>query len=123
VLAMRLAILFGLASVLAFGAAWSGVLVDARCYAAEQRNVNPHDALTNVDRDRDQEIWYCAPRSKTKTFAVVQRNGLSFNLDAGGNTKAAELVRNAGKKSLFSVAVTGQMTGNTVRVDTISKVN
>lgn len=120
---MRLIMVFALASLLTFADSWSGVLVDGKCYAAEQRNVNPHDSLTNVDRDRYQEIWYCSPNAKTKSFTVVQQNGLSLNLDAAGDAKAASLVRNAGKKSLFLVAVTGQMTRNIVEVDTISKLN
>jgi len=120
---MRLIVVFALASLLTFADSWSGVLVDGKCYAAEQRNVNPHDSLTNVDRDRYQEIWYCSPNAKTKSFTVVQQNGLNLNLDAAGNAKAAGLVRNAGKKSLFSVAVTGQMTGDIVQVNTISKLN
>src|SRR5581483_7927496 len=119
---MRLIVVFALASLLTFADSWSGVLVDSKCYAAEQRNVNPHDSLSNVDRDRDQEIWYCSPSSKTKTFAVVQQNGLSFRLDPAGNLKAAELVRDAGKKAHYAVTVTGQMSKNTVTVEAISNL-
>jgi hypothetical protein len=41
-------------------------------------------------------------------------------LDTAGNAKAADLVRNSGKKSLFFVTVAGAMNGNTVTVDSIS---
>ena len=42
-----------LACTLAWADDWTGALVDAKCWASEESNVNPHDSLTNVDRDRD----------------------------------------------------------------------
>jgi len=50
---------------------------------------------------------------------VVQQNGEMFKLDAAGNAKAAELVRDAAKKSRLHVTVTGEMSKDTVRVDSI----
>lgn len=119
-LAARLAVLFCLASALSFAGSWSGWLVDSKCYASLERNKNPTDTLSYVDRDQGDEIRYCRPSAKTKSFAVVDQNGLSFNLDASGNAKAAELVRSAGKKRAGQVAVTGEKTGNTLKVDSIS---
>lgn len=118
--ALRVAASLVLSSALSFAGNWSGVLVDAKCFSSEERNVNPTDTLTNVDRDRNLEIEYCSPRTKTKSFAVVQRNGLSFYLDSAGNAQAVELVRKTGKKSVFPVVITGEMTKNTVKVDSIS---
>ncbi len=117
---LRLAASFVLSSALTFAGSWSGVLVDSKCFDSEERNVNPTDTLTNVDRDRNLEIDYCSPRTKTKSFAVVQRDGLSFHLDSAGNAQAAELVRKTGKKSVFPVVVTGEMSKNIVKVDSIS---
>jgi hypothetical protein len=45
---------------------WTGSLVDAGCNAAEQRNVNPADTLTSVDRDR---------RGRQK----INQSGFDFN--------------------------------------------
>ena len=118
-LTIRLAALFCLASALGFAESWSGVLVDSRCYDSMQRNVNPTDTLTNVDRDMNQQIRYCSPNAKTKSFAVVLPEGMSFRLDSAGNAEAAQLVRKAGKKSRFVVAVTGTITKGTVKVDSI----
>ncbi|HLG95452.1 MAG TPA: hypothetical protein VKX49_03970 [Bryobacteraceae bacterium] len=116
----RLGALLCVASGLAGIETWSGALVDGKCYAAEERNVNPTVTLTAVDRDRGQEIRYCSPNAKTKTFALVERDSTRFDLDAGGNAKAAELVRKSGKKPLFLVTVTGELNGHTITVDTIS---
>jgi hypothetical protein len=95
-------------------------LVDSKCYDSEERNVNPTDTMTAVDRDKNLEIRYCSPKEKTKSFALVQSDGLNFKLDSAGNTKAAELVRTTGKRPHFAVAVTGEMGRNTIHVDSIS---
>jgi hypothetical protein len=44
----------------------------------------------------------------------------AFELDSGGNAKAAELVRKTGKKSGYEVAVTGGMNKHTIHVESIS---
>jgi hypothetical protein len=115
------ALLF-VASTCAFGANWSGVLVDSNCYAAKERNVDPHDTLAGVDRDKYQEFWYCSPGKKTKFFAVVQRNGIVVNLDPAANAKVEEVVREAGKRLPFAVTVTGDLSDKLVRVETISRM-
>jgi len=119
-LTMRLAALFCLSSALSFAGIWTGALVDSKCYASEERNVNPTDTMTYVDRDRNLEIRFCTPRAKTKSFAIVQADGTVVTLDAGGNAKAAELVRGTGKQSRFAVAVTGALSKDTISVDSIA---
>ncbi len=116
----RLALLLCLSPILSFAGSWSGVLVNSKCYGAEERNVNPTDTLTNVDRDRNMELRYCSPNAKTKSFAVVQADGARLRFDSAGNAKAAELVSKTGKKSLLVVAVTGELQGKIIRVDSIS---
>ena len=119
-LTIRIAALLAFSSAIGFAETWSGELVDSKCYAAEERNVNPTDTEIWVDRDRGYEIRYCSPRQKTSAFAVVQPDGRSFPLDAAGNAKAAELVRNTGKKHVTPVTVTGVMIGKAIQVDSIS---
>ena len=80
VLTLRLAALLGLSVALGFAENWSGSLVDSKCYASAERNVNPTDTLTNVDRDGNEEIHFCSPSSKTKSFSVVHFDGRSVNL-------------------------------------------
>jgi hypothetical protein len=119
-LAIRFAALLVLTFALGFAGDWSGVLVDSKCFDGAERNVNPTDTLTHVDRDQGQEIRFCSPRAKTKSFALVQPDGMSFKLDSGGNAKASELVQKSGRKSPFRVAVTGEMSRQTIKVDSIS---
>jgi hypothetical protein len=119
-LTLRLAALLAFSSLISFAETWSGKLVDSKCYAAEQRNVNPTDTETWVDSDKNYEIRYCSPRSKTKVFAVVDSDGRSFNLDSAGNSKAAALVPNDGKKHVIPVTVSGEMIGKAIQVDSIS---
>ena len=116
---MRLATLLLLASPLAFADNWSGLLVDSKCYAAEQRNVNPKDETT-VDRDMNEQIRYCRPDGKTKNFGIVLPDWNSLSFDAGGNAKAAELVRSSGKQKVLSVLVTGERKNSIIHVDSIS---
>lgn len=104
----------------AFAANWSGILVDSNCYASKERNVSPTDSLLYVDRDRGAAIQYCSPEKKTKSFGVVQPDGSELDLDPAGNAKAAALVRTAGKKSHYTVIVTGNRIRNTLAVDSIS---
>jgi hypothetical protein len=119
---MRLALGLFLSAVLSFAGSWTGTLVDSKCYDAEERNVNPTDTLTNVDRDRNLEVRYCSPSARTKSFAVVDSDGLSFKFDTAGNAKAATLIGKSGKKSRLFVNVSGEMSRNTIQVNSISIV-
>jgi hypothetical protein len=119
-LTMQVAALCFLASALAFAESWTGALVDPKCYEALERNVNPTDTLTHVDRDTNQEIRYCSPNAKTMSFGIVQQDGTSLWFDSAGNAKAAELVRTTRKKYRFEVVVAGEISGNRIKVDSIS---
>ncbi len=116
----RLAVFLFLASGPAWADGWSGMLVDSKCYASEERNVNPTDTAM-ADRDMNGEVRYCSPSAKTKAFAVVQPDWSSLKFDSAGDAKAAELVRKAGRKSYFSVVVTGERTKDTINVKSISE--
>ncbi len=99
---------------------WSGALVDSKCYAYEEANVNPTDTMTSVDRDTGREVRYCSPSTKTKSFALVQEFGPTLTLDSAGNAKALDLVRNTAKKSILVVVVQGEMNKSTISVDSIA---
>jgi hypothetical protein len=117
---MRVVTVLCLSSAFTSAGNWPGTLVDSKCFAIEELNVNPTDTLTYVDRDQNQELRLCTPGAKTKFFAVVQHDGVSFKLDSAGNAKASEIVRNNAKTSSLAVVVTGEMSGNTIKVDSIS---
>jgi hypothetical protein len=116
----RLPVLLCLVSVLGLAETWSGFLVNSSCYESLESNHNPNDTETYVDRDRGAEVRYCAPSTKTKSFAVVEQDGESFTLDPAGNVQAAALVRQTGKKQLWPVNVTGQRQKGQVKVSSIS---
>lgn len=117
---VRLAVVGLLASLLSWAGDWSGALVDSKCWDSEESNVNPHDSLTNVDRDRGMEVRFCSPNTETTVFAIVDHDGQSSKLDAAGNSKAAELVRATGKKPHYIVHVTGTMNKKRLQVDSIA---
>jgi hypothetical protein len=118
---LRIAALFCFSSALMFAETWSGSLVDSKCFAREERNVNPTDTLTHVDRDVNLEIRFCSPRRGTKSFALIQSDGTIFPLDSAGNAKAVELVQKTGRKSPLHVTIGGEMAGKAIGVDSISR--
>jgi hypothetical protein len=58
---VHLIALLCLSSAYAYAGEWSGALVDSKCFDFAERNVNPTDTLTYVDRDQNQEIRHCSP--------------------------------------------------------------
>jgi len=117
--APRLVVFLLLASTPAWASSWTGVLVDSKCYAGEQRNVNPTDTSL-ADRDMDLELRYCSPTPKTKTFAVVLQDWSSLQFDSAGDAMSGALFRKAGQKPYFSVVVTGERTRATLAVKSIA---
>jgi len=99
---------------------WTGYLVDAKCYASEERNVNPFAASFDANHDRGREIRVCRPKVRTRKFAVVDSNGQSFQLDPSGNAKAADFVHRIGEQRILNVTVTGDRHDHTVTVESIS---
>lgn len=116
---LRIAVLGSFVCALGRAETWTGWLVSANCYQSEENNVNPGDPLTNVDRDRGEEVMYCSPNAKTKSFTIVDRDGYTHRLDMNGNTQAADLVRTAGKKNYYAVTVTGEKEKNAIKVQSI----
>ena len=110
----RAAALLGLTATLAFATTWTGPLVDAKCYASLENNTGPDSSY--VDRDFTGMIRYCSPRAKTTSFAVVQPGGIPLRLDERGNSQAAELVPNTGKKRILIVSVMGEKIHKTLKV-------
>jgi hypothetical protein len=119
---INLGVLVGLGSVAGLAETWQGFLVDAKCYGAEQRNVNPTDTSTAVDVDKNQMIRYCSPKAKTKSFAIVRQNGDVDQLGSAGSAKASELVSKTGRRPMFEVRLAGELKDHTIKVDSISAV-
>ena len=118
---ISLALFLCLGSVPVYPETWTGYLVDAKCYASEERNVNPFDPTFDTNHDRGYEVRVCQPTAKTKSFTVVDSDGVSFELDPSGNTRAASLIRQGtSKKSVITVTLTGEKQEHRVKVDSIS---
>jgi len=115
---MWIAVLACLSPTLGLAESWSGTLVDSRCWDSEENNTRATSIY--VDRDRNMEIRLCSPKAKTKSFAVVLPDGFSLRLDGAGNERAAELVQRSNKRNAVTVVITGETSGNTVKVDSIS---
>jgi hypothetical protein len=113
-------LLFSLTSAIGFAGTWFGRLVDTKCWENEERNVNPRDTLIFVDRDQNYEIRYCSPKAKTKAFTVIEPSGQYFRLDSAGNTQAAALLQRTGGGNGLYVTVTGELTKNTINVNSIA---
>jgi hypothetical protein len=96
-------------SMLAFAGSWSGRLLDASCY------------------DQEKKTDGCAATSGTKAFAL-DAMGKVFKLDAAGNTKAAEAIKNRADRSAdpanpqpkeVQAQVTGSEKDGTIAVESI----
>jgi hypothetical protein len=87
-----------------FAQTWTGRLVDALCKASNQ---GTGSAATS-----------CAPTKATHLFALELADAQVLNLDAAGNEKADDAIRNAQKRDL-RVTVTGSLQDQTVKVATI----
>jgi hypothetical protein len=105
---IRILMLAGLFAVLAVAETWSGTLVDAACAA---------DKKTSVE---------CAPTSATSSFALVLADGKMVKLDASGNSKAADALKNNADRSknpdskkVVTAKVTGSLSGDTIQVEAI----
>jgi hypothetical protein len=113
----KLIVLVSFISAPLFAEQWSGMLVNSTCYDTEERNTTLK--AEEVNHDRNFEIVQCAPSLRTKSFAVVQRDGQMLRLDSAGNDKAADLIRKVGRATRVHVAVTGSKTGSTIRVESV----
>lgn len=116
----RFVFLLVLSSSYVLAGDWSGTLVDSACYSEIEKNVNPTDPLTNVDRDVHSELRYCRPTARTRTFALVEPYGPVLEFDSTGDSKAAALIQHAGKEPVYRAVVSGQLHGDKVTVEAIS---
>ncbi|HVW06980.1 MAG TPA: hypothetical protein VHC90_00250 [Bryobacteraceae bacterium] len=102
-----------------------GYLVDAGCFQAEEKNVNPDDINLPGAHDVGFEIRACYPRAnKTKKFMVVLSSGEFFALDAAGDAEASRVVSAAGRpkkgQDRLAVNISGTVAGKTIHVDSLS---
>ncbi|HUE00915.1 MAG TPA: hypothetical protein VMR62_15195 [Bryobacteraceae bacterium] len=99
-------------SLMAFADTYSGALLDARC----------------VDQQKDAAT--CNATASTTAFALQISGGKTLKLDADGNTKAAQALKEsnssadrakdpAAANSQVTATVDGSVSGDQLKVDTI----
>ena len=115
---MRLMLISALFGVIGYTQGWPGYLLDARCYASQEENVN--HTQNGTDRNVGFEISFCHPTAKTRSFVFIQQDGSPFYLDSAGDAKAAELVRANVREARGLVALTGTKIERTIHVTSIS---
>jgi|SRR5215472_8607532 len=116
-LLLQLASLSCFAATLGLAGDVKGWLVDSRCFTSLENNRNaPED-----QSDGNLFVRYCSPRTKTRSFAIVEsETGSGVNFDSAGNEKAISLHLNASNKFAYFGKVTGVRSGKTVNVQAIS---
>lgn len=97
-------VIFIASSTLGWAETWTGNLVDAVCKVSHEGEAS---TLTG-----------CPATQSTHLFAIELSNSKLLSLDAAGNEKAANAVKNVKKTNLRAV-VTGSREGLIVRVDTL----
>ena len=95
----------------------TGFLVDSQCYTSQEQNARQVDIDTN--HDRDFEIRQCAPAAKSRSFAIVTRDGISYKLDPAANSRVVALLQSSSAKRPIEVTVEGSKSGNVLTVDSI----
>ena len=100
-----------LGSALCLAETWSGKVVDAGCKDQSRgaQPAQPGGQATNA----------CEPTGTTAAFGIQLSDGKVLKLDATGNAKAAEVVKNSNNKSGLMATVTGSLDGQTVKVESI----
>jgi len=100
----KFAVIFVMAAVFGFGETWTGKLVDASCRATTEGT----DSFTAS----------CAVTGETHLFALELPGAKVLNLDAAGNEKAANALKNTQKTDLRAT-VTGSLDGKFLKVESI----
>jgi hypothetical protein len=101
----KFALLFSVASVFCFADTWSGKLIDSACKSKAQAS---------------GQAMSCAATKATTTFGVETTDGKVMNLDADGNAKAADAIKD-NKNAEPQVSVTGSLDAKgAIKVESIN---
>jgi hypothetical protein len=107
--AAKLALLLCMSGLLTFAESWMGKIVDYACY--EKSQSAPATPAQNV----------CAPTASTTEYGLRLNNGTVYKIDASANSKVAAAMRaDTSKNKDGSFNVTGNLEGQSVKLDTIT---
>jgi hypothetical protein len=105
-------------AAMSFAASWTGKLIDANC--ADRGNSAPKAEPAQPAQPGAPSAQSCMPTQSTSSFALQTSDGKILKLDAAGNTKASAVART---DSAGNVQVSGELEGETVKVESISPVS
>lgn len=112
----RVAVFFCLIGIPAMADTWTGTLVNADCYSSH----NPNPGETHPGSyDVNASLRQCRPETKNSTFSLVDPHGEVVHLDPSTNQRIIDLLTRTGKKNMYIVTITRQMSQSAVRVETI----
>jgi hypothetical protein len=101
----KFALLFSVASAFCFADTWSGKLIDSACKAKAQES---------------GQAMPCSATKATSTFGIETPDGKVMSLDAEGNAKAADAIKN-NKNPDPQVSVTGSLDAKgAIKVESIN---
>jgi hypothetical protein len=90
------------------GETWKNVsLVDTMCSA-------------KVKADPDKHTTDCAIACEKGGYGIITADGKFLKFDDAGNTKAIAALKASKKKDTLRAAVTGELSGDTIKVATLS---
>ena len=98
-----IAAVFAMAATFAFAGSWTGKLVDAAC---------------KVSNEGEPSMSNCPVTTATNLYAIELPDSKVLILNAAGNEKAADAVKNVPKNDLRAT-VTGSLDGQMVKVEKI----
>jgi hypothetical protein len=99
-----------------------GALLDKDCsFKAELRVMNPPRLLEGGMLVAEAHTKQCLvmPECVKNGYGIYTRDNKFYNFDEAGNRKALALVRASKKEDDFEIQVTGQIEGDTIKVESI----
>jgi len=108
----KLGLALGMFAAISYAEDYTGKLIDASCHDQSQKN--PADSKQNSD------LASCAATASTTSFAIQTSDGKVYKLDASGNAKASTAMKGNPDNKNATATVSGTMSGQTVKVDSIS---
>jgi hypothetical protein len=99
------------------GKAYTGAILDASCTQASA--LKPGSPVSA--NEKKDVLKHCQPTTATKSYALLTDDGSFFALDEAGNSQVTAQMAGDKKKSL-RVSVTGTVEGNTLKVQSLTKM-
>jgi hypothetical protein len=94
---------------------YTGTIVDASCNQASALTASPTNSKAKSD-----VLKHCQPTASTKSYALLTDDGNFLTLDDTGNSQVT--AQFSEKKKNMKASVTGTAEGNTLKVQSLTKM-